>query len=160
MWMSHLALQIEFVQKCFKPFWPRISAVNPSSRLPLLCTVPLDELILYVSGYLDEYIKLSLAVNISIQIFLRDVQVLKFLSYKCVVRHGIMVESLGPQIPGGYSEMLWTFALALKFLLNCKSLMHGWWFESFSKRVKLYIHLLNVLISLLFLFLSKSLLLL
>ena len=117
-----------------------------------MCSVPFNELILNVSGYLDEDLKLGLAVNISIQVLLCDVQVLKFLSNEGVVAHGLVVESLRPQIACGYSEMLGTFSLALKFLLNCESLMHSGWFQCLSESVKLNIHFFYFLITLLFLY--------
>ena len=67
-----------------------------------------------------------------------------------------MLETLGPQVAGGYSEVFWSSALVLEFLLDSEGLVHCGWLQTLGEGVQLNVHLLNILASL-FLFLVSKL---
>jgi hypothetical protein len=56
---------------------------------------------------------------------LGNIQVLEFFFNELIVGNGIVFESLGPEVSGRDSKVIWTLALVLKLLLKIKSLVHS-----------------------------------
>ena len=66
-----------------------------------------------------------------------------------------MLETLGPQVAGGNSEVFWSSALVLEFLLDSEGLVHSGWLQRLGEGVQLNVHLLNILASLFLSLVSK-----
>ena len=94
-------------------------------------------------GRLKEHVELGLAVNIPVEILLRDVEVLQLILHELVVRDIVMLEALRPEVVGGDAEVRRGRATVFQLLFDGQGLVNRGRLEGLRKGVQLDVHVLG-----------------